>query len=825
MHSWRTSAAHLPIGQHLSRIADGVMHNSISLLEAPPGSGKTTVLPLLLAETPSLQGRKIIVLQPRRLAAKGVAQRMAEMLHEHVGERVGYQIRLDRNVSQATQIEIITEGLLTRRLLSEPELPGVGLILFDEFHERSIHADIGLALTREVIATVRPDLKVLVMSATLGSLKEHPLFTGAWRYEFTNEPHPLTIHYRHPEPRQRVWEYTAHAIKAALLQHPGDLVAFLPGAFEILRCKEILESARIDAVVHPLFGDLAYDEQRHALIPNPSGRRKVVLATTIAETSLTIEGVQIVVDSGYHKIARTDFGGSTSLKTERISKDSADQRAGRAARTAPGVCVRLWSEQEHQTLRATREPEIARTDLTQTALELAAWGVRDISSFEWVSAPSPVAQREAINTLRSLGAVDTDGCITDRGKALVEIGTHPRLGALCLEAEKTGLSTLAAAIVAVLEARPDTRSHAHTVDLQPLVESLVDGSYRGPSRLHELAQRWDRRLQARCSRSTSSTALPSSTACGALLAVAFPERIARRRSPDSPRYLMASGAGVTLREGDPLSRHEFIVVADMQNREDDGIVSAAAPIDQNLFSGPLEHLITTERRTEFNEQRGALESRVVYSIGTIILREGPCERVGKDEQRDALMHYLSTEAGFARLQFPDSYEGIRNRATWVRASNPYSDIPDLSPECLRANVATWLAPFVAEDVRLSSISPSIIDTALTARMPWALRRELDRLAPESLTLPNGKQRRIRYDTVEGPIVEAMIQELFGLTDTPTVGPNRTPVTLHLVSPARRPMQVTKDLASFWKNGYPLVRKELRGRYPKHRWPEDPLNRG
>ncbi len=823
MYPWQSSVAHLPIAQHLSQIAEGVQQHSISLLEAPPGSGKTTVLPLLLAEQPWLAGKKILVLQPRRLAAKGVAQRMAEMLQEGVGEQVGYQIRLDHKVSKRTRIEIITEGLLTRRLISEPELNDVGLVIFDEFHERSIHADIGLALIREVISTLRPDLKVLVMSATLGSLTNHPLFSSAWSYKFTTEPHPLTITYRHPEPRQRVWEYTAHAIKAALLQHEGDLLAFLPGAFEILRCKELLEGARINADVFPLFGDLPYDEQRNALLASPKGRRKVVLATTIAETSLTIEGVRIVVDSGYHKIARIETTGGTSLKTERISRDSADQRAGRAARTDSGVCIRLWSEQEHLTLRATREPEIQRSDLTQTALELAAWGVRDLSRFEWLTAPSTTAAQEAVHILQRLGALDQNGLITERGKALVDIGTHPRLGSLCLEAQKFGVSPVAAAIVAVLEERPSTRTSTHTANIQPLVESLLDGSYRGSSRLSELSERWRRRLEAKPSRDKTTQSLQSEAACGALLAVAFPERIAQRRDPESARYLLASGGGAALREGDPLAKHEFIVVADMQNRGDDGAIALAAPLDERLLSGPLLHLVTRERRTQFNEQRGSLESRDTHSLGAIILREGPLQDVPRMERREALMQYLRTEEGFHRLNLPDSYAAIRDRINWGQTTYADSGFPNLSDHSLREAVSEWLAPFVPEDARLSSITPTIIDTALSTLLPWSLRKELDRLAPESLSLPNGKQRRLRYDSVEGPVLEAMIQELFGLADTPRIGPNKTPVTLHLLSPARRPMQVTRDLRSFWKNGYPLVRKELRGRYPKHRWPEDPLS--
>lgn len=819
---WLSSISHLPITQHLSTITDGVAQHSLSLLEAPPGSGKTTVLPLLLAEQPWLQGKKVLVLQPRRLAATGVATRMAELLSESVGETVGYQIRLDRKVSRKTRVEIITEGLLTRRIIAEPELADVGLLIFDEFHERSIHADVGLGLAREVASVLRNDLRILVMSATLGPLKNHSLFSDSWSYSFNTEPHPLTIAYRHPEPRQRVWEYAAQAIKSALLQHEGDVLSFLPGAFEIQRCKELLEQARIEVEIHPLFGDLPYHEQRLALLPSASGRRKVVLATPIAETSLTIEGVRIVVDSGLHKVARVDGHGSTTLRTERISQDSADQRAGRAARTAAGVCIRLWSEQEHQTLRAAREPEISRCDLTQTTLELAAWGVHDLHTFPWISVPPLAALNEALKTLRSLGAIAPDGGITERGRALTELGTHPRLGALCLLAETLGLVPVAAALISVLEERPDARATAHTADIQPLVEGLVTNSYRGSSRLKDLAQRWRRRLEQRSKAAERQQSLSTEVACGLLLATAFPERIAQRREPESSRYLLANGKGVTLRNGDPLVKHEYIVVAEMQNRDDDGLVSLAAPLDLSLLTTHLAHLIDRHSSTTFNEQRGTLERRSRESIGSLVIAEGNLEPIPAQERTVALIDYLRSDDGFARLAFPQTFATLQSRVAWARTIAPTSELADISSSALQSSLHEWLEPVLPSDGRLSSVTESILDSALAILLPWNVRRELEQIAPESFLLPNGKQRRIRYDATEGPILEAMIQELFGITETPRIGRASIPATVHLLSPARRPMQVTKDLASFWRNGYPLVRKELRGRYPKHRWPEDPL---
>lgn len=824
--SWLSSAHGLPIVEHLDNIAQVLRDNALTVLEAPPGSGKTTVLPLYLAELPLFAGKKIVVLQPRRLAAKSVATRMSELLGERVGESVGYQIRLERRVSNRTRVEILTEGLLTRRITNDPELRDVGLVIFDEFHERSIHADTGLALVREILSVLRPDLRVLVMSATLGDLANHDFFNGTGKYRLSAKPFPLTISHIAPEPRAPLWQQTAAAIKAALDEHPGDLLAFLPGRYEIDRCREKLATPPCPRGVAPedilpLYGDLSYDQQKRAISPARDGARKVVLATTIAETSITIEGVRIVVDSGYHKVSRSSSSGRTSLRQERISRDSADQRAGRAARTAPGVCLRLWTQQEQFALPASREPEILRADIAQVLLLLAAWGVREPTSFHWLTPPPAKALEDGITSLRQLGAIDADGCITEDGQLLAELGTHPRLAAICLVGKRIGLPEVAASLVTLLEERDDTRGSSRAVDIRPRLTTLLS-SRESSSRLRDLRDVWRERIHRLPVSELDELSLTEDDAVGFLAAIAFPERIARRREFEGSRYLMANGAGATLSPNDPLRMAEFIVITELQERLDDSVIHAACSLNAALFDGPLRHLVTTSTAQSFDSSRGTLTAIESDHVGAIVLRERPKNDLSPEARRESLSAFLRSPEGFERLPFPESFLLTQSRCAWVRSIDGSTTIPDISSEHLRMTIDTWLIPLLPSDGRLASITPALLQSALSSILSWTVLRTLDTEAPESFTLPNGKVRRLTYHPSEGPVLEAMIQELFGLEDTPRLGARKQPVTLHLLSPARRPMQVTKDLSSFWKNGYPLVRKELRGRYPKHKWPEDPI---
>ncbi len=823
--SWRNRAGSLPIVSRLQQLTTGIKEHRYTILEAPPGSGKTTILPLTLSEQDWLYNKKILVLQPRRIATRGVAARMAELLGEQIGDTVGYRIRLESRVSKRTKIEILTEGLLTKRLLTDPELTDVGAIIFDEFHERSAHADLGLALCREVASVLRDDLRIIIMSATLGDSIPPTFFEGAWRYSFEGTPYPVSIVYRSEDFKAPLWERAARAAKDAAERYEGDILTFLPGAYEIDRTRSVLEKSRIAARLLPLYGDLSYAEQQRAILPDPAGMRKVVLATPIAETSLTIDGVRVIVDSGLHKIARSDTRGTTILRTEQISKDAADQRAGRAGRTAPGVCIRLWSEHEHATLRTSREPEIVRMDLTPILLDLAVWGVRDFSSFQWITKPPESALLAAQNVLIQLGALSTDG-VTPLGKIISSLGTHPRLGKMMLEARRWGLEETAAALIPLLEER-DIFSHETRGSL---ITDRIDALTRGRSgsahldRVRTLKERWSERI-SHIPRDLAGPApqepIPTDLQAGFLLSIAFPDKVGRRRGHGSSKYLLASGSAAAVRNEDPIREHEYIVVASMHEGFEDGRIFLAAPLHRDLFDGVLRHLVSRERLASFDQERGSLSTKIVERIGAITIREETHHQGDPEEMREALLLWLATEPGFARLPFSEATSALRARVAWARLVYPDVALPDLSDAALRADLATWLGPFLPDRATLASLSSELLDKSIDALLPWSQQRLLDTLAPETITLPSGRSRRLIYEPGTPPILEAMIQELFGWKETPTLGPNRIPLSLHLLSPARRPMQVTQDLRSFWANGYPLVRKELRGRYPKHKWPEDP----
>jgi ATP-dependent helicase HrpB len=790
-------------------------------LEAPPGSGKTTVVPLAALDSDWLADKNIIVLQPRRVAARAVAARMSDLLGDSIGGIVGYHVRLDSRVSARTRIEVMTEGLLTRRILADPELSDIGLIVFDEFHERSIHADMGLAFAREIAGALRDDLKILVMSATLGEGGEGGIFAGVPRYSFGGTPHPVQIVYRPATPRLPLWEDIYQTVRDALQRFEGDVLVFLPGMFEIERTCELLERSRSNAVVLALHGELAFEEQQRALDPDPSGRRKIVLATTIAETSLTIDGVRIVVDSGLHKVARGDAHGASQLRTERISRDAADQRTGRAGRTAPGVCIRLWTEQEHQALRPSREPEITRVDVTPAVLDLAVWGVAAPESFAWITPPHPRALQAALKTLKAIGALTADGRATSLGADLSKLGAHPRLGTMALAARALGAERLGAALVTLLEER-DLPAHRNAgADISNRANELWTRGSRGQfGRLPSLAQRWLDRI-SKVRTNPLDFSLPEYQQAGYLLATAFPERIAKRREPGSSRYLLASGAGAALPDGDTISSHEYLVVAHLQDRGDDSRITLAAPLDPALFSGPLTHLVISETEVRFDEVKGALVALTRERCGAITIRERPAANLSPDAMSEALLSWLSTPEGYARIPFSDDVLAFRARVGWLARRLPTLGLPDLSDDDLRSAVAEWLGPFLPAPARLSAITSELVASSVEHYLSWDQRREVDTRAPVSITLPNGRSRRLEYGEEQHPILDATVQELFGWASTPFVGSDRVPLTLRILSPAKRPVQVTGDLAGFWKTGYPEVRKELRGRYPKHKWPEDP----
>jgi ATP-dependent helicase HrpB len=753
---------------------------------------------------------------------------MAELLHEPVGVTVGYSVRLESKRSKRTRIEVITEGLLTRRLIADPELSGVGAVIFDEFHERSIHADVSLALTLETIAVLRPDLKLIIMSATLGESLPESYLATAWRYAFEGTTFPISIHYESGDARQPIWERVGSAIRSALTRHDGDLLAFLPGAYEIQRTQEILERSRVCAVIMPLFGDLPFHEQAAAIHPDPLGRRKIVLATTIAETSLTIEGVKIVIDSGVHKVSRVDSTGFSSLGTEPISRDAADQRAGRSGRTAPGVCVRLWSEQDHHARRPYREPEVLRSDMVPPLLDLAAWGVHDPATFAWVTPPSRVALDLAKETLRALGALSADSAITTHGRTLATLGTHPRLGTLAILAKKLSLEPLGAQLISILEERDILGPTCPTASIHARLDALSRSGHRASStnRLAEMCARWLDRIRS----------LPDSPhqgpfhggeedATAILLACAFPERLARRREEGSHRYLLASGKGASLKVGDPLRQTEFIVACSVQESGGELAVRLAAPLSADLLKRELSHLITSHREVRIDTETGALSSLQLTRLGAITIHTRLDSRASDDDICSAFASWLETDEGWHKIPWNETSLALLTRVRWARdRQGETPTLPDLSNENLRRTVAEWLLPHLSTPPSLKGLTERVVSQALQSLLPWPLQRELDDIAPAGIAIPTGKIRPLDYAAGSSPRFEARIQDLFGLADTPRIGRFRIPATIHLLSPAHRPVQVTQDLANFWRVGYPEVRKELRGRYPKHKWPENPLEK-
>lgn len=826
--TWRAVINNLPIAKHLTPLCAGIASHTITLVEAPPGTGKTTVLPLALLDEPALAGKSILILQPRRIAAKSVATRMADLLGEPVGATVGYSVRLESRRSRQTRIEVITEGLLTRRLISDPELSGVGAVIFDEFHERSIHADVSFALTLETISVLRPDLKAIIMSATLGESLPTNYLSTSWRYAFEGTTFPVNLLYEPGDARQPIWDRVAATIKGAAGRFEGDVLAFLPGSYEIQRTQELLERSRFQGVILPLFGDLPFDEQVAALHPDPQGRRKIVLATTIAETSLTIDGIRVVVDSGVHKVARSDAQGFSSLTTEPITRDAADQRAGRAGRTAPGACIRLWSEQEQFTRRPYREPEVLRADLTSPILDLAAWGVHDPASFPWITPPPRSALEAARETLRQLGAIADDGTITPHGRTIASLGAHPRLGKLAYVARTRALESLAAKIITLLEERDIIGPTAASATIHTRLDALSRSARRSPAahRMSELSERWSDRIRGLSSPPSRKPFEGSEDDAVALLvASAFPERIARRREEGSHRYLLASGKGASLKTGDPLRQSEFIVACSMQDTGGELAIRIAAPLSPELFKGELSDLLTTSREVRVDEKTGALASFQLTRIGAITLASKAEPKAPSEDIAAAFGAWLSTEEGWSKVPFSEATLSLLARISWARARQGEDPtLPDLSTETLRSTVGEWLLPHLSHPPKLREITEHVVHQAVGSLLAWALQRELDAIAPASITIPSGRNRPLTYPLDGSPHFEARIQDLFGLLETPRIGRFRVPATIHLLSPAHRPVQVTQDLANFWRVGYPEVRKELRGRYPKHKWPENPVDK-
>ena len=824
--------AALPIETSLPAILGALRASSALVVQAPPGAGKTTRVPLALLAEPWLAGKTVLLLEPRRLAARAAAARMADLLGESVGQTVGYRIRFDSRITRQTRIEVLTEGILTRRLQRDPALEGVGLVVFDEFHERSLHADLALALCLDSQRGLREDLRLLVMSATLDGAAVARLLGDAPVVASQGRAHPVARHYLPRDPGGLDPGAVVRAVRDALDRDSGDILVFLPGGGEIRHVQRRLaaEWPSADPLVLPLYGDLPDTDQRRAIRPDPDGRRKIVLATPIAETSLTIEGIGIVIDSGWTRVPRFDpRSGLTRLETVRVSADAAEQRAGRAGRLGPGVCYRLWSESAQNRLRPHRTPEMLDADLAPLALELAQWGVADAGTLAWLDPPPPGALAQARDLLADLEALDERGRITPAGRELAELPAHPRLAHLLRRGAALGLGDLAADLAALLEERDVLRGeHASGADIAARLDALRafrrDG--RGDARqgvdpvacarAERAARRWRQLLRVAGERETA----PEPAMAGLLLALAYPDRLARRRDGDAERYLLANGRGARLAAGDPLSKRDWLAAAHLDAGASEGRIWLAAPVDPADLARHLADRIQTVREVGWDERQAAVVARRERRLGALVIDGGPLADPDPAALRRAMLAGVR-QLGLDSLPWTDELRDWRERAMALRHWFPEDGWPDLTDAWLAEHLDGWLGPWLDGITRREHLRRLDLAAALHGSIDGRRRTRLNELAPTHLLVPSGSRVRLRYPPGEPPVLAVKLQELFGLADTPRVADGRIPVTLHLLSPAQRPIQVTQDLRGFWERTYPEVKKELKGRYPKHPWPDDP----
>ncbi len=804
---------HLPVSDSLPALTTALQENNRAILSAPPGAGKTTIVPLhLLGETWRGDGR-IILLEPRRLAARAAAGRMASLLGgavgETVGETVGYRMRLDNRVSARTRIEVVTEGVFARMILEDPELQGITAVLFDEFHERSLDADFGLALALDAQAALRPDLRLLVMSATLDVERISALFGDAPVISSEGRSFPVEIRYRDRPGGERVEDAVASAIMQAHHSESGSILVFLPGQAEIRRVAERLEG-RFDenTLVVPLYGNLSQKEQDAAIRPAPAGRRKIVLATSIAETSITIDGVRVVIDSGLQRLPVYEPStGITRLETVRVSRASADQRAGRAGRTEPGIALRLWHSGQTAALPAFTPPEILSADLSNLVLDMAHWGVLDPAGLAFIDPPPAAAWNEARTLLRLLGALDASGAITATGRQIRSLGLPVRLAAMVLAAAKTGAARQAAELAVLLT---EQGLGGTGIDIEDRLRRFrQEGGDRAIS-ARKLAERL-------ASSAGSSKPATIQLTAGQLLLHAYPDRIALRRGGRG-RFVMANGRGAEIPETERLAGADMLVIADLTGRAAQGRVLAAAEIGRAEIEAMLPDAIQRSEECFFDAASRQVRARRVTRLGAIVLEETPLARPNGPAAAAALAEGVR-QIGIGALPFSKAAEQMRQRVGFLYRTigEPW---PDLSDAALLGSLDSWFTPFQTNARGIDDLSPGTLYDGLASLIAHGLQRELDRLAPTHFTAPTGQNHPIRYDGAE-PVLSIRVQELFGLKTHPAIGGGKLPLVLELTSPAHRPIQTTRDLPGFWAGSWKDVRADMRGRYPKHPWPEDP----
>jgi len=822
----------LPIDAVLGDLGRALAGNANVVLEALPGAGKTTCIPLALRNAPWLSGKKILVLAPRRLAARAAAMRMSYLLNETVGQMVGYRVRMDSRISAKTRIEVITEGVLTRMLQSDPSLQKVGLVIFDEFHERSLDADLGLALCLDMQGVLNPDLRLLVMSATIETGSVAAMMNHAPVISCPGRLFPVQTRYVGTHTPGWSEDAVFRAVLSAVGEEMGSILVFLPGAGEIRKIERRLKGARLGSkwIIAPLFGNLSRKEQDQAILPPPKGLQKIVLATSIAETSLTIQSIRVVVDSGLLRTPRFDpRSGLTRLVTVPVSRASADQRRGRAGRTAPGLCLRLWSQQMHPTLAVAHRPEILEADLTGPALELTIWGVDDPGTLRWLDLPPEGSFQRAYDLLRELNALDHYGKVTPHGRSMSDLPVHPRLAHMLIAAKSIGEGAVACDVAALLGERDVVRFEPGRqdadvglrVDLiraarqnRPLALPGATVDKGAVVRAMSVSEHLRRRLGIKMENSDTDD-------LGRLLAWAYPDRIAHLRSGLKGKFLLSSGRGAFLDETSPLGGEPFLVAAELDGKGSEARIYKAASYRLDTLLTQFQDQLKWSESVRWDAERGRVKSERHLKLGAIILRS---ERLSAPDSEKVLNVFLQgiKEKGIGCLPWNGRLRRWQGRVCFLRRLLKDDNTwPDVSDQGLETTLGQWLAPYLVNMDRLRDLARVDLKGVFLGILPYHQQKSLDTLAPTHLVVPSGSRIPIDYGSPV-PVLAVRLQEMFGLSKTPTVAGGRQPLLIHLLSPAGRPVQITGDLAGFWESGYIEVKKELKGRYPKHYWPDDPL---
>jgi ATP-dependent helicase HrpB len=839
----------LPIDSILPDLLHILSQHTSLVLQAPPGTGKTTRVPLALLNAGFLQGKRIVMLEPRRLAARSAARYMAALLGEEVGKTVGYRTRLDTNVCSTTKIEVVTEGILTRLLQDDAALTPYGVVIFDEFHERSLQADLGLALVRECQQILRDDLRVVVMSATLNAQAMSRVLGNASGNESGSElgdvpvlscsgqVFPVEVRYRAPSQensvrdnrggannsRGKLPEMVAQVIRDVIAHEAGSVLVFLPGEGEIRRVLQALDTNSSanwpeDILLTPLYGQLSAQEQDRAISPAPVGMRKIVLATSIAETSLTIEGIRVVIDSGLLRVPQFDPNSAmTRLVTQRVSAANAEQRRGRAGRVCPGVCIRLWSEEEQKRLAPFAPPEILQADLTGTVLELAQWGVNNPSSMAWLDMPPAANWAQARDLLQQLEALDEKGNATAHGKNILRLGLPPRLGHMVLRGRERGLGKLAGEIAALLSER-DLLPHAHGADIHDRIallrgEQEFYGVDKGRLRL---VREGARRLEEK----SGKNSIENNEAAGLLMALAYPDHIGQRRPGSEARFRLSNGGGAFLPSDDRLAGEAWVVAAELDGKASEARIFLAAPVSLNDLEEVLPAAITETEWVSWDATTQSVLARKQKRLGALVLEDKALNTASAEKIR-AVFCAAIREAGIQVFPWTPALRQWQARLVLMQGIDA-AQWPDVSDAALLKNLEQWAGPFLEGVTRFSHLAKFTLQEALFTQLDWSAQQKLDKELPTHIAVPTGSSIAVDYTAEHGPVLAVKLQEMFGQLITPTLASGRVPLTIHLLSPAQRPVAVTQDLASFWKNAYSDVRRDLRGRYPRHPWPEDPF---